>query len=166
MTGLDYSVLQIKTKIVSCHTADSKPVKQEVNGSVILPPSLPCTNKFKSFDFKIANITYFLTKQATLMRRSTVLSLPLQLVFPGLALYYSFLQVSGLSFQIRGTREVAETSFAHKGLNNRAMTLGKMTIGTMTLNIKGLHVTLRVNDTQHNNALHCLSEYRVFLLLC
>jgi len=30
--------LQIKTKIVSCHTADSKPVKQEVNGTVILSP--------------------------------------------------------------------------------------------------------------------------------
>jgi len=29
--------LQIKTKIVSCHTADSKPVKQEVNSTVILP---------------------------------------------------------------------------------------------------------------------------------
>jgi hypothetical protein len=28
----------MKTKIVSCHTADSKPVKQEVNGTVILPP--------------------------------------------------------------------------------------------------------------------------------
>jgi hypothetical protein len=27
-----------KTKIASCHTADSKPVKQEVNGTVILPP--------------------------------------------------------------------------------------------------------------------------------
>jgi hypothetical protein len=27
-----------KTKIVSCHTADSKPVKQEVNCTVILPP--------------------------------------------------------------------------------------------------------------------------------
>jgi hypothetical protein len=40
LTGLDYSVLQIKTEIVSCHTADSKPVKQEVNGTVILPPLL------------------------------------------------------------------------------------------------------------------------------
>jgi hypothetical protein len=30
--------LQIKTKIVSSHTADLKPVKQEVNGTVILPP--------------------------------------------------------------------------------------------------------------------------------
>ncbi len=30
--------MQLKTKIVSCHTADSKPVKQEVNGTVILPP--------------------------------------------------------------------------------------------------------------------------------
>ncbi len=38
LTGLDKSVLQMKTKIVSSHTADSKPVKQEVNGTVILPP--------------------------------------------------------------------------------------------------------------------------------
>jgi hypothetical protein len=38
LTGLDLSVLQIKTKIVSYHTADSKPVKQEVNGKVILLP--------------------------------------------------------------------------------------------------------------------------------
>jgi len=29
--------LQIKTKTVSIHTADSKPVKQEVNGTMILP---------------------------------------------------------------------------------------------------------------------------------
>ncbi len=34
--------LHIKTKIVSCHTADSKPAKQEVNGTVILSPfSIP-----------------------------------------------------------------------------------------------------------------------------
>ncbi len=38
LTGLDYPVLQINTKIVSSHTADSKPVKQEVNGTVTLPP--------------------------------------------------------------------------------------------------------------------------------
>jgi hypothetical protein len=38
LTGLDKSVLKIKTKIVSFYTADSKPVKQEVNGTVILPP--------------------------------------------------------------------------------------------------------------------------------
>ncbi len=37
LTGLDQAVLQIKTKIVSCHTTNSKPVKQEVNGIVILP---------------------------------------------------------------------------------------------------------------------------------
>ncbi len=30
-------MLQIKTKIVSCHTANSKRVKQEVNSTVILP---------------------------------------------------------------------------------------------------------------------------------
>ncbi len=28
----------MKRKIVSSHTADSKPVKQEVNGTMILPP--------------------------------------------------------------------------------------------------------------------------------
>jgi hypothetical protein len=38
LTCLDYSVLQIKTKIVSCHKAVSKPVKQGVRGTVILPP--------------------------------------------------------------------------------------------------------------------------------
>ncbi len=37
LTGLYWSVLQIKTKIVWSHTADSKPVKQEVNSTVILP---------------------------------------------------------------------------------------------------------------------------------
>ncbi len=30
--------MQIKTAIFSCHTADFKPVKQEVNSTVILPP--------------------------------------------------------------------------------------------------------------------------------
>jgi len=30
--------LQIRTKTISCHTADSKPVKQKVKGTVILPP--------------------------------------------------------------------------------------------------------------------------------
>ena len=38
VTGFDYSVLKIKTKNVSCQTADTKSVKQEVNGTVILPP--------------------------------------------------------------------------------------------------------------------------------
>jgi hypothetical protein len=37
-TGLDQSILQTKTAIVSCHTTDSKAVKQEVNGTMILPP--------------------------------------------------------------------------------------------------------------------------------
>ncbi len=38
LTDLNKSVLQIKTKIVSSHTADSEPVKHEVNSTVILPP--------------------------------------------------------------------------------------------------------------------------------
>jgi hypothetical protein len=29
---------KINTKIISCHTADSKQVKQEVNSTMILPP--------------------------------------------------------------------------------------------------------------------------------
>ncbi len=38
LTCLDQPVLQIRTKIVGYNTADSKPVKQEVNCTVILPP--------------------------------------------------------------------------------------------------------------------------------
>jgi hypothetical protein len=41
LTCLDLSVLQINTKIVSCHTTDSKPVKQEVNSTVIPPLVFP-----------------------------------------------------------------------------------------------------------------------------
>jgi hypothetical protein len=37
LTGLDWFVLQIKTKIVGCHTADSKSVKQGVNITVNFP---------------------------------------------------------------------------------------------------------------------------------
>ncbi len=37
-TGLDLPFCKYKQKIVSCHTAESKPVKQEVNSAVILPP--------------------------------------------------------------------------------------------------------------------------------
>jgi hypothetical protein len=36
--GLDWSFLQIKTKSVSSHKADSKQAKQEVTGTTILPP--------------------------------------------------------------------------------------------------------------------------------
>ncbi len=43
----------------------------------------PWTNTFRSAAFDYAKNIYFFTKQATLMRRSTVLSLPVQLVFPG-----------------------------------------------------------------------------------
>ncbi len=38
LSDLQYSVLEIKTKIVRSYTADSKPVKQEVNSTVIHPP--------------------------------------------------------------------------------------------------------------------------------
>jgi hypothetical protein len=52
--------LQIKTKIVSRHTADSKLVKQEVNGTVILPPfSIPWLE-----DLLLTFVTCFVTKGA------------------------------------------------------------------------------------------------------
>ncbi len=38
LPGVNESILQIKTEIVSSHTADSTPVKQEVKGTVIPPP--------------------------------------------------------------------------------------------------------------------------------
>jgi hypothetical protein len=73
LTGLDLSVLQIRTKIVSCHTADSKPVKQEVNGTVILPPlvfpgfkPLTVTNNCKDTSLlshpHITNLQYFIVQ--------------------------------------------------------------------------------------------------------
>ena len=45
--------MQIKTKIVSSHTVDSKPVKQEVNGTVILPPELFPAKTFSIMSFII-----------------------------------------------------------------------------------------------------------------
>jgi hypothetical protein len=48
--------LQIKRKIVSCHTADSKPVKQEVNGTIILPPfSIPWYRPLKKGEYHQKN---------------------------------------------------------------------------------------------------------------
>ncbi len=45
----------------------------------------PCTNQFRSTAFDHSNIIYFFTKQASSMRRSTVLSRPIHLVFPVLS---------------------------------------------------------------------------------
>ncbi len=44
----------------------------------------PCTYQFRLVTFDIKTIMHFFTKQAAFMRRSTVLSLPLQVVFPEL----------------------------------------------------------------------------------
>ncbi len=59
----------IKTEIVSCHTADSNPVKEEVNRSVILPP-LVFPVYVEKFDFSKLNVEksnnpakYFLGKK-------------------------------------------------------------------------------------------------------
>jgi hypothetical protein len=48
--------LQIKIKIVSYHTADSKPVKQEVNRTVILPPLVFPGDEINNLDGKAAGV--------------------------------------------------------------------------------------------------------------
>ncbi len=62
LTDLDLSVLQIKTKIVTCHTADSKRVKQEANGKVILPylvfPGLSLEIIIKRADCQTGFVTF------------------------------------------------------------------------------------------------------------
>ncbi len=44
-----------KTKIVSCHTTDSKPVKQEVNSTVILPALVFLARSNEAVGFKNVN---------------------------------------------------------------------------------------------------------------
>ena len=52
--------------------------------------SVQLTSKFRLAPFNIENSTYFLTKQATLMRTSSVWRLSLLLVFPGLSNNFVF----------------------------------------------------------------------------
>jgi hypothetical protein len=35
----------------------------------------------------------------------------------------------------------------------------------MALSIKGIHVTLNINDSQHNNSLHCYGECHVLFIV-
>jgi hypothetical protein len=67
---VDESVLQIKTKIVSWHTADSKRVKQEVNGKVILPylvfPGLSLEIIIKRADCQTGFVTLLLALEQNL----------------------------------------------------------------------------------------------------
>ncbi len=48
-----------KNKNVSCHTANSKPVKQEVNGMVILPPLLLFPGSIQPFAQQFRPLYYF-----------------------------------------------------------------------------------------------------------
>ncbi len=85
--------MQIKAKIVSCHTAYSKRVIQEVNGTVILPPlvfsALIWQGRLSTVNLLI-KVVCFVSKVNIKMtwlklvraRRSTVLRLPLQEGFP------------------------------------------------------------------------------------
>jgi hypothetical protein len=64
LTGLDQSVLQIKTKSINCHIANSKPVKQEVNSRVILrplvfPANMPKGVTINGKNTKISMYLYF-----------------------------------------------------------------------------------------------------------
>ncbi len=93
-------------KIVSCHTADSKPVKKEVNNTVTLPPfSVPWQRTWNTswrerlstvdllvkeacFEARLNSIFYMKRSWFKLdsARRSTVLSLPLHQGFPSIAI--------------------------------------------------------------------------------
>ncbi len=71
LTGLDYSVLQIKTKNISCHTTDSKPVEQEVNCTVILPPLVfPGVTKLQGYTVLYQRTSLFRRKNATFHPKS------------------------------------------------------------------------------------------------
>ncbi len=59
----------MKAKIVSCDTADSKPVKQEVSGTVILPP----------LEFPALSIKLFSPRRVNLMTWLSGVSIPLPL---------------------------------------------------------------------------------------
>ncbi len=68
--------MRIKTKIVSYHTADSKPVKQEVNGTVILPPLV-----FPALAITIKNATLYLTT----LGKAAVDAITMSVVMPSVA---------------------------------------------------------------------------------
>jgi hypothetical protein len=85
------------------------------------------------------------------MRRSTVLSLPLQLVFPTLSLVYCL--QGRLQPKDKMLSSVTTLSI---------MTLRITTYSIMTLNIKSLYVTISASDNQYNNALLSVTFY----LLC
>ena len=55
-------------------------MSQKAKAQYSLPP---CSNQFRLAPFKLKILFTFFTKQATLMWRSNVLSLPLRFVFPG-----------------------------------------------------------------------------------
>jgi hypothetical protein len=55
LTGLELAVLQLTIFVFICKTDQSKPVKQEVNGTMILPPLV-----FPGFVFKKLIITIIL----------------------------------------------------------------------------------------------------------
>jgi hypothetical protein len=73
-TSLDLSVLQIKTYIASCHTTDSKPVKQEFDGTVILPPLvfperfIRFHNFLNSTFFKLLQISIYIYSESKPLR--------------------------------------------------------------------------------------------------
>ncbi len=71
-------MLQIKSKIVICHTADSKPVKQEVNGTVI-PLLFPVNTKnLQSFIILTSTKCLMYGRTSAGVRMSALLSFMVQ----------------------------------------------------------------------------------------
>ena len=106
----------------------------------------PCT-------FDTANIIYFFTNLATLVRRSTVLSLPLQLVFPGLGYTYAtFIEIS---------RFIANLFWLdfHWLLNGKSASSMRNTITIQTLEKNLLkYLQKKLNENVYR-ILHCWLEY-------
>ncbi len=63
-----------------------------VNRSVETPTREPLLKGKPQYSFDNFTIIYFFTQQATLMRRSTVMSLPVQLVSPVAIVFSSVLR--------------------------------------------------------------------------
>ncbi len=73
----------------------------------------PCTNLFRSAPFRVKILFIFFTKQAQLIRRSTVPSLPPQLVFPGLIIDLPRLTIPSPNKDVPTDRQIRQKIWAY-----------------------------------------------------
>jgi hypothetical protein len=112
----------------------------------------PCTNEFRLANFYIENFIYFFTKLATLMRRSSVLSFPLRLVFSDWFNYKYFFRI--VTF--------LKCSKLHFFLLTKMFLFYIDFFGNINCNAFSL-VTFLINDNLKTLLIHCKEEV---LLAC